>query len=83
MKKAVLSLCACGMAAMILTSCGAKYTPLTDDQKKAKADSTYAAKAADAMKAKSDACAADMQTKVDAKVDELMKAAEAATAMEK
>ena len=83
MKKAVLSLCACGMAALILTSCGAKYTPLTEDQKKAKADETYATKAADEAKAKSDACAADMQKNIDAKADELMKAAEAATAEKK
>jgi hypothetical protein len=80
MKKAVLSLFACGMAAMILTSCGAKYTPLTDEQKGAKADSIYAAKAADEAKAKADACAADMQAKVDAKVKELTAAAATAEA---
>jgi hypothetical protein len=79
MKKAVLSLLACGTAAMILSSCGgAKYTPLTEDQKKAKADSLYTAKYADEAKAKSDACTAEMGAKVDAKVAEHMKAAEAA-----
>ena len=81
MKKSVLSLCASGiMAALILSSCGAKYTPLTEDQKKAKADSVYAAKSADEVKAKTDDCAKNMDAAVSAKVDETLKAAEAATA---
>ena len=81
MKKSVLSLFAGAViAAMILNSCGAKYTPLTDDQKKAKADSVYAVKSADETKAKSDDCAKNMNAAVNTKVDETLKAAEAATA---
>ena len=78
MKKAVLSLLACGMAAMILSSCGgAKYTPLTEDQKKAKADSLYSAKYADEAKAKGEACAAEMDQKVNAKIGDANKTSEA------
>jgi hypothetical protein len=82
MKKSVLSLFACGVvAALILSSCGgAKYTPLTEDQKKAKADSVYAVKSVDEIKSKSDDCAKNMDAAVSAKVAEELKAAEAATA---
>ncbi|MCW3127129.1 MAG: hypothetical protein JWO03_2787 [Bacteroidetes bacterium] len=77
MKKSVMSLFALGtMAALILSSCGAKYTPLTEDQKKAKADSIYAVKAADEIKAKTDDCAKNMDAAVEAKVQSL-KAADA------
>jgi hypothetical protein len=80
MKKTTLSLLMCGIAGLILSSCGAKYTPLTEEQKKAKADEIVNTKMADEVKAKSEACAADMQAKVDAKVEEMTKAAQEATA---
>jgi hypothetical protein len=80
MKKLVLSLFACGIVAgMIMSSCGAKYTPLTEDQKKAKADSVYATKSVAEIAAKTADCAKNMDTAVSAKV-EALKAAEAATA---
>jgi hypothetical protein len=77
MKKAIVSLLACGMAAIVLSSCGAKYTPLTDDQKKEKADSIYSAQYAAEVKAKTDSCAAGMEARVDAQVAQAIKAAEA------
>ena len=80
MKKSVLSLFACGiMAAMIMSSCGAKYTPLTEDQKKAKADSVYATKSAAEVTAKTTDCTTNMDAAVTAKVESL-KAAEAGSA---
>ena len=80
MKKSVLSLFASGViAAMIMSSCGAKYTPLTEDQKKAKADSVYATKSAAEIAAKTSDCTKNMDTAVSAKV-EALKAAEAGTA---
>ena len=67
-----MSLFALGtMAALILSSFGAKYTPLTEDQKQAKADSIYAAKVVDEVKAKSDDCDKNLETAVNAKVEEL------------
>jgi transposase-like protein len=80
MKKSVLSLFACGVvAAMIMSSCGAKYTPLTDDQKKAKADSVYAVKSVEETTAKTADCTKNLDAAVDAKVQEL-KAADATAA---
>ncbi len=67
------------MAALILSSCGAKYTPLTEDQKSAKADSIYAAKVVDEVKAKSDDCDKNLEAAVDAKVEELKANATAET----
>ncbi|MBS1623847.1 MAG: hypothetical protein JST83_07500 [Bacteroidetes bacterium] len=80
MKKSVMSLFALGtMAALILSSCGAKYTPLTEDQKQAKADSIYAAKVVDEVKAKSDDCDKNLEAAVDAKVEEMKANATAET----
>jgi len=74
-KRITLKLVGCAFAGLTLFSCGAKYTPLTEEQKTAKADSIVTATSAEVKKAKEDACAAEMQAKVDAKVSELTAAA--------
>ncbi|MFN8276771.1 MAG: hypothetical protein U0T84_04770 [Chitinophagales bacterium] len=79
MKKGFYSLLAVSAAALMLSSCGDKYTPLTEEQKAAKADSMYNASMADMRKQKEEACAAEMEAKVNAKVQEML-AAEAGTA---
>ena len=77
MKKLSLLLSA-GLFAGILASCGAKYTPLTEEQKTAKADSIFAATSADIKAEKEKACESGMQAAVDAKVAELSQEATAA-----
>ena len=78
MKKSFLSLFAFGvMPLLILYSCGTKYTPLTEEQKKAKADSIYLVKSADEVKAKSDECAKNLDAAVNTKVNEALNAATA------
>jgi hypothetical protein len=79
MKKTVLSLFAIAMAGMILTSCGAKYTPMSEEAKTAKADSIYNATMADHKAQKEKECADGMQAAVDEKVKEMMAANENAT----
>ena len=75
MKKGLLSLLVTGAAALVLSSCGAKYTPLTEEQKTAQADSTFTATAADLKTQKEADCAAGMEAKVAEKVAELTAAA--------
>jgi len=76
MKKSVMSFFALGtVAALILSSCGgAKYTPLTEEQKTAKADSIYSAKVVDEIKSKSDDCDKNLESAVEAKVQALKSA---------
>ncbi len=81
MKKTTLNLFAAGfLAAVLMSSCGEKYTPLTEEQKTAKADSIFNATSAEAKALKESACDAELQAKVDAKVQELQAAAALATA---
>lgn len=54
-----------------LSACGTKYTPLTEEQKAAKADSIFAV-SADALKAeKVAACESEFQARVEQKAAEL------------
>lgn len=79
MKKITGLLMASAFVGAVLSSCGDKYTPLTEEQKTAKADSIFTA-TADAYKAeKAAACEAEMQAKVEAKVQELTAAAATAS----
>ena len=81
MRKTTLSLfAACFLAAVVMSSCGEKYTPLTEEQKSAKADSIYNATAEELKATKIAECDADFQAKVDAKVQELQAAAAATAA---
>lgn len=77
MKKSFLGLMGIAMAGLVLTSCGDKYTPLTDEQKIAEAEKLYAEQSATIKAEKLAACDTDFQLKVEAKVSEMMAAAEA------
>ncbi len=71
MKKVTSLLIASAIVGLGLSSCGSKYSPLTDEQKAAKADSIFNAEA-DAKKAEIEAkYEAGFQAAVDAKVAEL------------
>ncbi|MFN8310351.1 MAG: hypothetical protein U0T73_10355 [Chitinophagales bacterium] len=83
MKQGFFSLLATAAAVLVLSSCGAKYTPLSEEQKAAKADSIYNASMADLKKQKEDECAANMEARVDAKVQEMMAAEGTADAEKK
>lgn len=77
MKKITGLVIAGAIAGLGLSSCGEKYTPLTEEQKIAQADSIFAA-TVDAVKAeKAAACESEFQARVDAKVQELSAAATA------
>jgi|688.fasta_scaffold271829_2 hypothetical protein len=79
MKRTTLSLFAAGfLAAVVMSSCGEKYTPLTAEEQAAKADSIFNATATELRAEKEAACEAELQAKVDAKVQELTAAATAA-----
>jgi hypothetical protein len=79
MKKTTLSLFAAGfLAAVVMSSCGEKYTPLTAEEQAAKADSIFNSTATELRAEKEAACEAELQAKVDAKVQELTAAATAA-----
>ncbi|MBL7800268.1 MAG: hypothetical protein JNL95_06035 [Chitinophagales bacterium] len=79
MKKITGLLIASVFVGAVLSSCGDKYVPLTEEQKTAKADSIFTA-TSEAYKAEKEAaCAAEMQAKVEAKVQELTAAAATAT----
>lgn len=80
MKKSFLGLMGIAMAGLVLTSCGDKYTPLTEEQKTAEAEKQYAEQSATIKAEKLAACETDMQARVDAKVAELAAAAAEATA---
>lgn len=59
----------------LLTACGAKYTPLTEEQKQAKADSVFTAQEADLRTKAAQDCEAGMAAAVDAKVAEMQASA--------
>jgi hypothetical protein len=79
MKKITGLLMASAFVGAVLSSCGDKYTPLTEEQKTAKADSIFAATSETYKSEKEAACAAELQAKVDAKVQELTAAAATAS----
>lgn len=71
MKKITGLMIAGAIAGLGLSSCGEKYTPLTEEQKTAKADSIFAA-TAEAKKTELEArYSGEFQARVDAKVAEL------------
>jgi hypothetical protein len=77
MKKTGISLIAAGAFTLLLSACGSKYTPMTDEQIQAKADSTFNATKTEIMNTKQQACDAGMAAQVDAKVQQLKAAAQA------
>jgi hypothetical protein len=62
----------------LLSSCGAKYSPLTEEQKAARADSIFMAQEADLRAKAAQDCEAGMASAVDAKVAEMQAAASTA-----
>ncbi|MFN8298741.1 MAG: hypothetical protein U0T75_06510 [Chitinophagales bacterium] len=81
MKKGfVVVLAVAGFAALTTTSCGEKYTPLTQEQITAQADSLAGAQKDAKLQALKDECQKDLDAKVSAKVEELRGAATSAEA---
>ena len=76
MKKTILKFFGVALLGIAMASCGDKYTPLTDEQKTAKADSIFNATSADLKAKKEEACAAEMQGKVAEKVQQLISEAQ-------
>ena len=79
MKKAVLLLVAAGFFAIALSSCGTSYTPMTEEQISAKADSTFNAQKEMITTQANEACASTMEASVATKLEELNAAATTAT----
>lgn len=81
MKKGfVVVLAVAGFAALTTTSCGEKYTPMTQEQITAQADSLAGAQKDAKLQALKDECQKDLDAKVSAKVEELKGAAATANA---
>lgn len=75
MKKAGLILVATGFFAIALSSCGTSYTPMTDEQINAKADSMFNAQKEMITTQANEACATGMEAAVSAKLEEMKAAA--------
>jgi hypothetical protein len=81
MKKGiVLTLAVGAFFALTTTSCGEKFTPLTEEQINAKVDSLYTAQSEAKLQELRAACQTGLQAQVDPKVEELKAAAAAETA---
>ncbi|HWB64444.1 MAG TPA: hypothetical protein VG603_13090 [Chitinophagales bacterium] len=79
MKKGIIPIMVAACAsAFIVSSCGEKFTPMTQDQINAKVDSLYNAQKDAKMQELTAACQATLDQKVDQKVEE-MKNAETAS----
>lgn len=75
MKKTGLLLIASGVFALALASCGTSYTPMTEEQINAKADSTFNAQKDMITQQANEACASGMEASVATKVEEMKAAA--------
>ena len=73
MKKTGLLILASGIFALAMSSCGGTYTPLTQEQITAKADSLFTAQKENIVSTHDEACAAGMDAAVTAKM-EILKA---------
>ena len=79
MKKTGLSILLSGLFAIALSSCGGAYTPMTEDQINAKADSIFNAQKEAIVTKHHDDCTAGMNAAVSAKVEELKATATTST----
>ncbi len=73
MKKTGLFILASGLFALAMSSCGGAYTPLTQEQITAKADSLFTAQKENIISTHNEACTAGMDAAVTAKM-EILKA---------
>jgi hypothetical protein len=71
MKKTGLSILLSGLFAIALSSCGGAYTPMTEDQINAKADSIFNTQKEAIVTKHHEDCAATMQEAVGAKTEEM------------
>lgn len=67
-------LASCGFSAVVLNSCGEKFTAMTDEQKTAKVEELFNAQKDAKLTELRNACQSDLNAKVQAKVQELQSA---------
>lgn len=80
MKKGIiLTLAVAGFFALTTSSCGQKFTPLTEEQLNAQVDSLFNAQKDAKLEELRGACQSELAAKVAAKVEELKGAAETAS----
>jgi hypothetical protein len=83
MKKTALSILLSGLFAIALSSCGGAYTPMTEEQISAKADSIFNSQKEAIVTKHHEDCAANMSEAVSAKAEELKAASTTVTSTSK